>query len=78
MQKAATLTLRDPKPPIGETLIDSRTAAKKLGCSLRHLDGLRLAGKVPHVRLGQLVRFSPAALDRWIVEQLTVGNAEAL
>ena len=78
MHKASTLTLRAPKPPIGETLIDSRTAAQKLGCSLRHLDGLRLAGKVPHVRLGQLVRFSPAALDRWIAEQMMDGTTEAV
>lgn len=78
MQKAATLSLRDAKPTIGETLIDSRTAAQKLGCSLRHLDGLRLAGKVPHVRLGQLVRFSPATLDRWIEEQMTDSITEAL
>lgn len=66
------------QPTIGETLIDSRTAAKKLGCSLRHLDGLRLAGKVPHVRLGQLVRFSPSTLDRWVAEQMTDGDTEAV
>lgn len=74
MQTTATTTT----DTIGETLIDSRTAAQKLGYSLQHLDGLRLAGKVPHVRLGQLVRFSPAALDEWIEEQMTDGNTEAL
>jgi excisionase family DNA binding protein len=61
---------------IGTTLIDSKAAAKKLSCSLRHLDAMRLEGKIPHVRLGQLVRFSPAALDRWVQEQTVGGNAK--
>lgn len=70
----------DAQNGIGEALIDSRQAAKKLGCSLRHLDGLRHAGKMPHVRLGMLVRFSPAALDAWIAEQISIstsGNTDA-
>ena len=63
--------------PIGETLIDSRQAAKKLGCSLRHLDSQRAAGKVPFIRIGNLVRFSPSALDHWIREQLTTDATTA-
>ena len=55
---------------IGETLIDSRQAAKKLGCSVRHLDSQRADGKVPFIRIGNLVRFSPTALDEWISRQL--------
>lgn len=75
MQKPASL-----EPTLtGEILVDSPTAAKKLSCSLRHLDGLRLAGEVPHVRIGQLVRFSPRALDEWVAEKMQgkTGDSEA-
>ena len=56
---------------IGEELIDSRQAARKLRCSVRHLDSQRAAGNVPFIRIGNLVRFSPSALDEWVREQLT-------
>ena len=63
--------------PIGETLIDSRQAATKLGCSVRHLDSQRAAGKVPFIKIGNLVRFSPTVLDEWIREKLTTESEVA-
>ena len=65
------------QPSIGETLIDSRQAAKKLGCSVRHLDSLRAVGKIPFIRIGNLVRFSPTALDEMISEQLATHTRTA-
>ncbi|QDT50427.1 Helix-turn-helix domain protein [Symmachiella dynata] len=64
--------------PIGEALIDSRQAAKKLCCSVRHLDSQRAAGKIPFIRIGNLVRFSPVALDEWIREQSNAAESEVV
>ncbi|TWU14532.1 Helix-turn-helix domain protein [Symmachiella macrocystis] len=64
--------------PIGETLIDSRQAAKKLGCSVRHLDNQRAAGKIPFIRIGNLIRFSLASLDEWIREQANSAESEVV
>ncbi len=40
-----------------------REAAAALGVSVRHLDQLIRRGVIPAIRLGQLVRFRPAAIE---------------
>ena len=53
------------------TLVDEKTQAELLDCSLRHLINLRNRRLVPHIRLGKLVRYDPNAVQR-ALEKLTV------
>lgn len=32
------------------------------------------AGRIPHVRLGRYVRYSPGAVERWISEKAQIGG----
>lgn len=52
--------------PDGELLWDESTAAKQLGMSARSLWSLRQSGNVPSMKVGRLVRYSPAVLRDWI------------
>jgi len=47
-------------------LLDARGVASMLGVSLRWVYVMAKAGRLPVGRVGRLVRFSPAALQRWI------------
>ena len=63
---AAMQTLQDttdsPTP-----LFDVRQVAELLRCSVRHVDRLVDAGKLPQpVKLGALVRWSKATIEDWI------------
>jgi excisionase family DNA binding protein len=51
------------------TLLDVRQVAAVLGCSPRHVYRLADAGKMPKpVRLGALVRWSKATIEKWIAD----------
>ena len=52
-----------PEPPL---LVDSREAARLLGCCERTLWGLTRDGKLPVVRLGRAVRYSRTTLMDYI------------
>lgn len=56
-------------------LWDAAEAAKRLSISPRTLWGLTKEGTIPAVRIGRLVRYSPAALETWIANQKGTGNA---
>lgn len=47
-------------------LVVPREAAKLLSISERTLFGLEKAGKIPSVRMGRSVRYSPEVLREWI------------
>lgn len=47
-------------------LVDTAEAARLLNISSRLLRQLEARGELPSVRIGRLVRFSPAALEEWI------------
>lgn len=48
-------------------LLTKNEVANLLGCSARHVDRLKEAGRMPKpVRLGALVRWSPQAIADWI------------
>jgi excisionase family DNA binding protein len=32
------------------------------------------AGRIPHVRLGRYVRYSPRAVERWIAKKAQIGG----
>ncbi len=50
-------------------LLDVRAVAAFLRCSPRHVTRLAEAGRIPQpVRLGMLVRWSRAVIERWIEE----------
>jgi excisionase family DNA binding protein len=59
-----------------EALLDIKQAARRLGVGVPTLYRWIGERRVPVVRLGRAVRFSPAALDRY-VEQRTVYAREA-
>jgi excisionase family DNA binding protein len=65
----ASDTRSPPRPevsPVSPLLVDLVTAAAMLSISERLLHAKVKAGEVPHVRIGNRVLFSPAALDAWI------------
>lgn len=40
--------------------------AERLDTSVRHIRGLIQDGKIPHVKVGRLLRFDPVAVDEWL------------
>lgn len=59
----------DPRPSVQPELIDVEVFAELLGVSTRHVRRLVDAGKAPQpVRLGKCVRFSRAAVERWLAD----------
>jgi excisionase family DNA binding protein len=59
----------DTRPPVRPELIDLEAFAALLDISTRHARRLVDAGKCPApVRLGKCVRFSRAAVERWLAD----------
>jgi len=56
------------------TLINATDAAKRLGWSRFGLYKLVARQGIPHIRVGKVVRFDPADLDRWIELQKTKAH----
>ena len=54
-----------------EALVDTRSAAALLGVSTRTVYVWVEMGKLPHVRVGRLVRFRPADLARWVEDRVS-------
>jgi excisionase family DNA binding protein len=50
----------------GMELLDRKQAARRLKFSTRKLYNETKDGRIPHVRLGRLVRFIPGDLDAYI------------
>lgn len=51
----------------GDTLLDIKSAAEKLGCNERFMRRLVQERRIPFVKLGGTkVRFSQRELDQWI------------
>lgn len=48
-----------------QLLVDRHGLAKRLGCSVSHIDALRKKG-LPTVLVGQSVRFDPGAVVAWL------------
>jgi excisionase family DNA binding protein len=57
----------------GIELLDRRQAAGRLKFSTRKLYNETKEGRIPHVRLGRLIRFIPADLDAY-VESHRIGG----
>lgn len=55
-------------------LLNERQAAELLNISPRTLWGHRKAGKLPCVRIGASVRYSPSDLQEWIAAQREGGQ----
>ncbi len=50
-------------------LLDIRTVASLLGCSIRHVYRLADAGRMPKpVKLGALARWNRVAIEQWIAQ----------
>lgn len=47
-------------------LLSREQAANRLGISMRNLDYLREAGRLPFIQIGRRVVFSPLDLERFI------------
>jgi len=60
-----------------EPMVDAREAADHLNLPLYFLtqQAKRKALKVPHYRIGRLVRFKISELDAWLLATATVGGA---
>jgi len=67
--------LADPLPAL---LIDSRAAALALSISARTLWELTARGELQVVRVGRLVRFSPADLATFVAARRQVATPAAL
>ncbi|TWG82967.1 excisionase family DNA binding protein [Cupriavidus gilardii J11] len=64
---------------LGEQLIDVRQAALMFNLPSYWLSQAkeRKARRIPHYRVGKLVRFKPAELEAWIVAQQASGEEAA-
>ncbi len=60
--------------PVSRLLLDPPEAAASLGLSERTLWSLTQSGEIPSLKIGRLVRYSPAALQRWIDAKLTTES----
>lgn len=49
-------------------MIDIPTLADQLGTTERHIRNLIARRKIPHVKVGALIRFEPEVVARWISE----------
>lgn len=64
--------MTDPRPDPAEPTAwpltyDAPALAAALGCSVRHVRRLHAAGALPPpIRIGRLVRWPRAAVDRWM------------
>jgi predicted DNA-binding transcriptional regulator AlpA len=65
-----------PPSPFNEALIDRRVVARFLGISDAGLAGMIKRGDgPPYLRIGRLVRFSPAAVKAWADGQIEINPA---
>ena len=63
-----TSTTAPPEP----VLLSSNDLARMLSVSVRHVWQLRDAGELPApIRLGKLIRWRKAAIERWLAESET-------
>ena len=64
---------------LGEQLIDTRQAALMFNLPSYWLSQAkeRKARRIPHYRVGKLVRFKPNELEAWIVAQQLPGEEAA-
>ena len=64
---------------LGEQLIDSRQAALMFNLPTYWLSQAkeRQQRRIPHYRVGKLVRFKPNELEAWIVAQQASGTEAA-
>ena len=59
-------------------LYSTSQAADFLGISKRTLDGMRLSGRGPvYSKVGSLVRYSQAELERWILQNQRLSTSNA-
>jgi len=64
-------------PPAGGALLDPKAAAAFLGCSDWTLAEWRCTGAGPRfVKVGRLVRYTPAALAEWIESHTGASTSE--
>lgn len=60
-----------------DSLITPATLAKRLEVTVRTLSEWRINGNGPqYIRLGKSVRYSPEAVDSWLLSQVRTGTAE--
>ena len=57
-------------------LLATSGAAERLGTTERHIRELVYRRELPFVKVGRLLRFDPAALDRYVADR-TVGAQAA-
>jgi excisionase family DNA binding protein len=50
-------------------LWDAKQLAQYLGVGINAVYGMAKNGTLPHVKFGNLYKFSQAAIDKWIAEQ---------
>jgi predicted DNA-binding transcriptional regulator AlpA len=65
-----------PPSPFTEPLTDIRPVARFLGYTENGLAALiRRGNGPPHLRIGRLIRFSPAAVKAWAQGQIEINNS---
>lgn len=58
---------------VNRLLLNEREAARRLNVSPRTLFSMRMAGKIPFIRMGtNLVRYSESSLIEWITQNKVV------
>ena len=69
------MTVRQGAPgPDVEPLLDVDGVAARLNISVRHVRRLVAERRIPHLKVGNLLRFDPQEIDEWL-RRLTVCSA---
>lgn len=64
--------------PDREPLISAEQAGELFGMSAHTMRRLADKGKIPAVRIGSRWRFKASVLERWVEEQMKLGNVERI
>ena len=55
-------------------LLDIESVAEALGISIRQVRRMVAEGRIPHVRIGGLIRFDPDEIIQWIDDRRVGGG----
>jgi excisionase family DNA binding protein len=54
--------------------VSPREAARILSISTRKLWSMTASGEIPHLKIGRLVRYRAASLEKWLAEREQTGR----
>jgi excisionase family DNA binding protein len=69
--------MTDAKQTTATTIIDYRGAARLTGLSPRTIRHLARQRRIPHLRIGRMIRFDATELQAWLADRHVAAEAGA-